>query len=76
MSVGKLDNKLISEYKDILGRIRYYETTIDMFKIAIKQHKERGLTPSMVLSLKKDIKKFNSIIKELKTHARELKKHI
>jgi len=76
MSVGKLDSKLISEYKDILGRIRYYETNIDMFKIAIKQHKERGLTPSMVLSLKKDIKKFNSIIKELKTHARELKKHI
>jgi hypothetical protein len=42
----------------------------------IKQHKERGLTPSNVLGLKKDIKKFNLIIKELKTHARELKKHI
>ena len=76
MSVGNLDNKLISEYKDTLGRIRYYETTIDMFKIAIKQHKERGLTPSNVLALKKDIKKFNSIIKELRTHSRELRKHI
>ena len=76
IQIGKIDSKLISEYKDTLGRIKYYETTIDMFKIAIKQHKERGLTPSNVLALKKDIKKFNLIIKELKTHAKELKKHI
>lgn len=76
IQIGKIDSKLISEYKDTLGRIKYYETTIDMFKIAIKLHKERGLTPSNVLNLKKDIKKFNLIIKELKTHAKELKKHI
>ena len=75
-SLGNLDNKLINEYKDILGKIKYYETTINMFKIAIKEYKERGLTRYNVYSLKQDIVKFNSIIKELKTHSRELKKHI
>ena len=71
-----VSDKLISSYKDNLGKIRYYETTIDMFKKAIKEHKKRGLTPIMVSNLKKDIKKFSSLIKELKTHAKELKKHI
>ena len=75
-SLGNLDNKLINEYKDILGKIKYYETTINMFKIAIKEYKERGLTRYNVYSLKQDIVKFNSIIKELKTHSKELKKHI
>lgn len=71
-----VSDKLINSYKDNLGKIRYYETTIDMFRKAIKEHKQRNLTPQMVLNLKKDIKKFSSLIKELKTHARELKKHI
>ena len=51
-----VSDKLISSYKDNLGKIRYYETTIDMFKKAIKEHKKRGLTPIMVSNLKKDNK--------------------
>jgi len=72
----KHNEKIIKAYKETLGRIRYYETTIDMFKLAIKKAKERGLTPYMVKSLKDDIKKSTNIVKELKIHARELKKHL
>jgi hypothetical protein len=71
-----LDNSIINQIKEYKGRISYYTTTIQMFKEAIKKQKERGLTPIMVSKLKKDIKKFELLIKEFKIHITQLKKHI
>jgi hypothetical protein len=71
-----LDNSIINQIKEYKGRISYYTTTIQMFKEAIKKQKERGLTPIMVSKLKKDIKKFELLIKEFKIHITQLKKLI
>jgi len=71
-----LDNSIINQIKEYKGRISYYTTTIKMFREAIKKQKERGLTPTMVSKLKKDIKKFQSLIQEFKIHITQLKKHI
>jgi hypothetical protein len=71
-----VDNDLIKQLNTYKGLIRYYTNNIEIFKEAIKKRKERGLTPIMVSNLKKDIKKFQSLIKEYKIHLTQLKKHI
>jgi hypothetical protein len=71
-----VDSDLIKQLNTYKGLIRYYTNNIEIFKDAIKKRKERGLTPLMVNNLKKDIKKFQSLIKEYKIHLTQLKKHI
>jgi len=71
-----VDSDLIKQLNTYKGLIRYYNNNIEIFKEAIKKRKERGLTPMMVVNLKKDIKKFQSLIKEYKIHLTQLKKHI
>jgi hypothetical protein len=75
-SIRKGDHELIKQFNTYKGLIRYYENNIDIFKDAIKKHKERGLTPANIVSLKKEIKKSTELIKECKTHLIQLKKHI
>jgi hypothetical protein len=71
-----VDSDLIKQLNTYKGLIRYYTNNIEIFKDAIKKRKERGLTPLMVNNLKKDIKKFQSLIKEYKIHLTQIKKHI
>ena len=71
-----VDSELIKQLNTYKGLIRYYTNNIEIFKDAIKKRKERGLTPIMVNNLKKDIKKFQSLIKEYKIHLTQIKKHI
>jgi hypothetical protein len=71
-----VDSNITKQLNTYKGLIRYYTNNIEIFKDAIKKRKERGLTPIMVNNLKKDIKKFQSLIKEYKIHLTQLKKHI
>ena len=71
-----VDNDLIKQLNTYKGLIRYYTNNIEIYKEAIKKQKDRGLTPTMVSNLKRNIKKFQSLIKEYKTHIAQLKKHI
>ena len=71
-----VDTNITKQLNTYKGLIRYYTNNIEIFKDAIKKRKERGLTPIMVSNLKKDIKKFQSLIKEYKIHLTQLKKHI
>jgi hypothetical protein len=71
-----VDSNITKQLNTYKGLIRYYTNNIEIFKDAIKKRKERGLTPMMVSNLKKDIKKFQSLIKEYKIHLTQLKKHI
>lgn len=75
-SIKKGDHELIKQFNTYKGLIRYYENNIDIFKDAIKNHKERGLTPANIASLKKEIKKSTELIRECKIHLIQLKKHI
>ena len=71
-----VDSNITKQLNTYKGLIRYYTNNIEIFKDAIKKRKEKGLTPIMVSNLKKDIKKFQSLIKEYKIHLTQLKKHI
>ena len=41
MSGHAKDHKILNDYKDLLGKIKYYETTIAMYKDAIKNKKSK-----------------------------------
>jgi hypothetical protein len=66
----------INDYKEILGKIRYYENTIQMYREAIKNHKSRGISDAQLKNLKLWVKTHIKLLSEYKTHAKELKKHI
>jgi len=74
--MGGIDTKAINDYKEILGKIRYYENTIHMYREAIKNHKIRGISEPQLKNLKLWVKTHTKLLSEYKTHARELKKHI
>lgn len=71
-----VETDIVKQLNTYKGLIRYYTNNIEIFKDAIKKRKEKQLTPTMVNNLKKDIKKFQSLIKEYKIHLTQLKKHI
>ena len=66
----------INDYKEILGKIRYYENTIQMYREAIKNHKSRGISAAQLKNLKLWVKTHSKLLSEYKTHAKELKKHL
>lgn len=72
----KEEKDLIIQLNTYNGLIRYYENNIQIFKDAIKNHKNNGLTSLNISNLKRDIKKYQELIKEFKTHLVQLKKHI
>jgi hypothetical protein len=76
MGKAKQDNKILSDYKEILGKIRYYENNIIMYKDVIKNYKTRSIHPSQLQNLKLWVKTHTKLLKEYKTHAKELKKLI
>ena len=71
-----VESDIVKKLNTYKGLIRYYTNNIEIFKDAIKKRKEKQLTPTMVINLKKDIKKFQSLIREYKIHLTQLKKHI
>ena len=48
----KNDSKILDDYKTILGKVSYYQNTIQMYRDAIKNYKTRGISPAQLLNLK------------------------
>lgn len=72
----KNDSKILDDYKTILGKVSYYQNTIQMYRDAIKNYKTRGISPAQLLNLKLWIKAHSKLLSEYKIHAKQLKKLI
>ena len=72
----KNDSKILDDYKTILGKVSYYQNTIQMYRDAIKNYKTRGISPAQLLNLKLWIKTHSKLLSEYKIHAKQLKKLI
>lgn len=72
----KNDSKILDDYKTILGKVNYYQNTIQMYRDAIKNYKIRGISPAQLLNLKLWIKTHSKLLSEYKIHAKQLKKLI
>jgi hypothetical protein len=72
----KNESKILDDYKTILGKVSYYQNTIQMYRDAIKNYKTRGISPAQLLNLKLWIKTHSKLLSEYKIHAKQLKKLI
>lgn len=67
-----LNDKHINKYKNTLHEIKEYEYQLINLKKALKEAKN----PEFKKAVKTYIKTYTNLLSELKTHAKELKKHI
>jgi hypothetical protein len=73
MSIGNVKSIALKDYQHVLSRIKQVENSIDKYTKMIKnKNTEKHLIPQFKLVLKT----LKFWLKENKTHAKELKKHI
>jgi len=69
-------NKLLQDYRKIIDDIQNSQKIIDILKESLKNAKRDKVHASAIANWKIGIKKYTNLLKEYKTHAKELKKHI
>jgi len=67
-------NKLLQDYRKIIDDIQNSQKIIDILKESLKNAKRDKVHASAIANWKIGIKKYTNLLKEYKTHAKELKK--
>lgn len=72
--VGSVGKAALIDFKNTSAKLYDYEDSVSRMSKLITNSKSLGLSPEVVRKLRQNKKGYQSLIKENKTHLRELKK--